>query len=164
MSKKQWRPYLIALAFTCFGFAMGISVDRLYLYQQAQKHQQVVAGIQEGIPTLDNVLWLFSKQLKLSKKQIKTFKKILQKQLRKGFLHIKNRPPEVQRFIQRAQQIREEFRKTVREILSPKQKHIFNEMVEKIDKRRMFNQLRRYQFQKQATQKTKNKTKTQNKK
>lgn len=142
---RQWKPYMMALAFVCFGAALGVFMDRLYLYYQTKKLQQASTSSRQEAPTLEGLVHFFSKQLQLSPKQVQQFKI----HLRKGLSFFRNRPPEVNRFLQKGRKIREQFQDAIRGILNAKQKRIFNNMVRQANMRRFELHFQRARFQKQ---------------
>ena len=140
---RPWKPLLMALAFVCFGFALGIFSDRLYLHFQAK------SSIQRKVPTIGNMVNFFGQHLELSPKQNKQVQLLLKKFLRKGLKFFNNRPPEVRKFLQEGGKIRREFREAVRTMLNPKQTKAFNKMIHEADMRRFGFHFRRLRFQKQ---------------
>lgn len=147
----QWKPYLMALAFVCFGVALGVSMDRLYLHHQVQKPAQ--SASLKNI-TMKKLIQFFSLRLKLSPKQHKEFKALLRTHLGKALQLMRTQPPEVQRFIRKGMGIRKQFRESIRTILNESQKKLFNKMVQDADNRRFELHFHRFQLQKelQSTQ------------
>jgi len=153
MQKQQWKVYGIALAFVGFGFALGVSADRLYLYRKNVKYRQVAKELQKDIPTLKNLVHFFGLHLKLSPKQLKKFSDLVEVNIQEGVRLI--RTPQVMAFLQKGQRIRRNFRFSVRRMLNAKQKKRFNRMLAEIDRHRISTQLRRYMLHMQSAKQRK---------
>lgn len=155
-SSSSIKPILMALAFVCFGATLGVFVDRLYLSYQNKKSQNFRPSKTEEV-TLVGLKKLFSDTLNLSPSQAKKFSSILNQHLRRGLKFFKNRPPAVVKFLKKGMKIRDDFRKSVRKILDPKQKKKFNTMLRRADSQRIELQLQRLKFQKQLRDELKKK-------
>ncbi|TNE51844.1 MAG: hypothetical protein EP343_03005 [Deltaproteobacteria bacterium] len=137
---------MIALAFVCFGMALGVFLDRLYLHYSTQNSIEKTRYQDKPI-TLDMLVGFFGEQLQLSPKQTKKVNHLIRSFLRKGLLLFKNRPPEVTNFLRKGNRLRDGFRASVRSVLTPKQKILFNRMIDKLDKQRFDLQFMRLRFQ-----------------
>ncbi len=131
----KWKPYLIALSFVCFGMTLGVFLDRMYLHYSMQNAIKKTRYQDKPI-TLNTLVGFFGEQLKLSPKQTKQVNRLMRSFLRRGLTLFKNRPPEVTNFLRKGNKLRDGFRASVRSVLTPKQKVLFNKMIEKLDEQR----------------------------